>query len=318
VRWLAVALAYVGTVVGAGFASGQEIYLFFSRHGQGGTLGILLAALGFWWLGYRALAVGARRTALPGLLARVYPRRAAALMDRLLLLFMGAGLLVVAAAGGALLHDLLGWPAELASAVTLTFVLAVATFGDEGILAANTVLVPFLTLVTLHVAWSAPGTLQGPSTGTWWLSAMLYVSYNLFTGLVVLLALGERLPTPRDRLLAAGVGAGVLGLLALVLHRALLAMPGTPGDLPVLAMADRLGDGWPFWYGLALMAALVTTGIAEAFTIKERAGLRPMWLSLVLWPLTIFGFQRLVAALYPMMGILAILFWWPLLRREAR
>jgi uncharacterized membrane protein YkvI len=62
----------------------------------------------------------------------------------------------------------------------------------------------------------------------------------------------------------------------------------------------------------------LTTGIAEAFTIKERLGLGPMWVGLALWPLTLVGFQHLVAALYPIMGVLAILFWWPLLRGETR
>ncbi len=317
-RALAVALAYVGTVVGAGFASGQEIYLFFSRHGEGGGFGILLATLGFWWLGYRALAVGSRGTNLSGLLARAYSLPFTALLDRLLVLFMVAGLLVVAAAGGTLLHDFLQWPAALGSAATMMLIFAVATFGDQGLLAANLVLVPFLAAVTMHVAWSAPATVRTPTVGTWWLSAMLYVSYNLFTGLVVLLALGERLPTHGERVLAAGLGAVVLGFLALVLHRALLALPRAPGDLPVLAMAYRIGGAWPVLYGLALLAALLTTGIAEAFTIKERLGLGPMWVGLALWPLTLVGFQHLVAALYPIMGVLAILFWWPLLRGETR
>ena len=35
----------VGTFVGAGFASGKEIYLFFARYGINGFLGIILCSI---------------------------------------------------------------------------------------------------------------------------------------------------------------------------------------------------------------------------------------------------------------------------------
>ena len=42
-----VAMTYIGAVVGAGFASGQELWQFFARWGFSGWLGILLAGLLF-------------------------------------------------------------------------------------------------------------------------------------------------------------------------------------------------------------------------------------------------------------------------------
>lgn len=35
----------IGTLIGAGFASGQEIFLFFYRYGRNGLIGILLCSL---------------------------------------------------------------------------------------------------------------------------------------------------------------------------------------------------------------------------------------------------------------------------------
>ena len=35
----------IGTLVGAGFASGQEIYLFFYQYGMNGVLGIIISSL---------------------------------------------------------------------------------------------------------------------------------------------------------------------------------------------------------------------------------------------------------------------------------
>ncbi|OTA41527.1 MAG: hypothetical protein A6D92_05935 [Symbiobacterium thermophilum] len=42
-----VATTYIGTVVGAGFASGQETLRFFAAYGPAGLAGILLATLLF-------------------------------------------------------------------------------------------------------------------------------------------------------------------------------------------------------------------------------------------------------------------------------
>ncbi|MBC8080240.1 MAG: hypothetical protein H7X86_07830, partial [Gorillibacterium sp.] len=50
---LQVAFTYVGTIVGAGFASGQEILQFFTRYGWMAVPTISVAAFLFIWLGIK-------------------------------------------------------------------------------------------------------------------------------------------------------------------------------------------------------------------------------------------------------------------------
>ena len=45
------ASVYVGTVIGAGFASGQEILQFFGKHGYKGILGVMVITVLFSLLG---------------------------------------------------------------------------------------------------------------------------------------------------------------------------------------------------------------------------------------------------------------------------
>lgn len=42
---------YIGTLIGAGFASGQEIMSFFTIYGKGGLLGIIVVSVFFFILG---------------------------------------------------------------------------------------------------------------------------------------------------------------------------------------------------------------------------------------------------------------------------
>ena len=53
---LKVAFLYMATVIGAGFASGQEIIRFFSIYYKGGFFGIILAGLLFSLIGYIVLS----------------------------------------------------------------------------------------------------------------------------------------------------------------------------------------------------------------------------------------------------------------------
>ena len=50
-----VAFTYIGTVVGAGFASGQEILQFFTRYGSLATLTIALSTMLFIWIGIQLM-----------------------------------------------------------------------------------------------------------------------------------------------------------------------------------------------------------------------------------------------------------------------
>lgn len=55
-----VAATYIGTVIGAGFASGQEILQFFAYHGIKGIIGLLIAVFMFVLYGYIILQLGNR------------------------------------------------------------------------------------------------------------------------------------------------------------------------------------------------------------------------------------------------------------------
>src|SRR5690554_914089 len=55
-----IAMAYIGTVIGAGFATGQEILQFFTRYGYNSIYAIVLATLLFIIVGKKILLLGRR------------------------------------------------------------------------------------------------------------------------------------------------------------------------------------------------------------------------------------------------------------------
>lgn len=59
-RVLQIAFTYIGTVVGAGFATGREILQFFTQYGHWATLTIVLTTGLFIWLGTKIMTISRR------------------------------------------------------------------------------------------------------------------------------------------------------------------------------------------------------------------------------------------------------------------
>lgn len=322
--WLLVALAYVGAVVGAGFASGQEIWQFFGRHGPAGLVGIAGAGACFLGFGYLALEHGRRGVArMADLLGAVYPRWLVMAGDGVMTLFLGAGLVAVVAGAGALGRTLVGISGWTGGLITAALVLGAAMRGTRMVLVVNTGLMPVLIVLTAAVAIGARPSHSvplspEPASGHWLGSALLYVSYNLLGSLVLLLSLGRELSSRRHSFLAALTAGGILSVLAALEHRAVSVLPLSPLGMPMVEAARHIHPVVGAAYGVTLWIALFTTGVAEAFALISRFGPRVVpWLALSAGCSTC-GFGDLVATAYPAMGIAALWLWIPLLFAPVR
>ena len=109
-----IAATYIGTVVGAGFATGQEILQFFVRFGKPGLLGILLAAVLFVFFGSVIMGLGNRLNARSHLEIIRYSsgRFWGNIADALIPFFLFGSLTAMMAGTGALLRQQLGLPVE--------------------------------------------------------------------------------------------------------------------------------------------------------------------------------------------------------------
>lgn len=329
----AVAATFIGTVVGAGFASGQEILSFFTVFGWTGTIGALLAVAGFAWCAGWWLELGAATGATSyheALRARAGPVVGRAL-DGLLAatLFVGVG--IMTAGAGAVVEEQVGMPPP---AGRLLFVLAcVATVwhGLPGVVAANLVVVPLLaaavTLVTARTLWQAelPGDLfrylpPGGPGGRWLLSAVLYVSFNMLLALTVLVPLGAS-ASPRARRAGGLLGAAGLSVLLLLMHTALLTRMPTVAtrEVPMLELARGLAPSFGLLLALALWTEIYTTAVGGLYGLASRLGppqsaayrvALVLTAGAALW-IADTGFARLVRTVYPLKGWLglALILW---------
>ena len=323
-----VAFTYVGTVVGAGFASGQEILKFFGRYGAEGLLGALAAGVLFALLGGVIVRTSAEQgTRSYKQYARyLFGERMARWVDAIIIFFLYSGLSVMLVASGSLISQVFGcslWPGFIVAAVVVYLVLLI---GLEGVLWLNTLLTPVLLIICGGTAvlgivqannaipiFASADSLLG---GSWFVASVLYVAYNSVIGLIILCALGDR---PKTACIKGAVTGGlILGGLAAVICQSLLrqGFGVTSHEIPMLALAAQLCPWAGPLYSLALWGAILTTALSNGFGLIKRLESSSRWprplLALAVliptFPFMGWPFARAVGIIYPLLGYIGVPF----------
>lgn len=325
-----VAAVYIGTVVGAGFASGQEIVQFFTRFGMYGFAGVLCATTLFCWLGWKIMRIARMHHTgqYTTLLRLVCGPRLGYVLNVLVTVFLVGGLSVMVAGVDAIGEEYLGWGHNVGAVVTLALAVLVVCIGLRGILWANMIIVPSMVGITMyvtvasHIDAAAVYTWQ-PAAGInttvlWPVAAFLYVSYNLTTAVPVLAPLAVALRDGRAVRWGAvwgGLGLGLLG--SAILYTTLDHFPLVLGsEIPMLPIAQAVGPQAALLYAVVLWLEMFTTAIADLYGFAAAISARwPVPFALVVVATAAlgfggsqWGFATLVQYLYPLFGLATCLF----------
>lgn len=327
-----VAATYIGTVVGAGFASGQETLRFFTAYGKAGLIGVAVATALFCGFGMLVMDLGRRVNARSHreILHYACGPYVGRIMDVAVTLFLGATLTVMVAGGGAVFAEQMGLPRSIGTITTAVLAGATILAGMRGIMAANAIVVPMLTtavmglsIASIHfhgltaiVKHALPWPMLAP-VHSWLLAALLYVGYNLVLSISVLGPLGAEVGDKRV-LVAGGLAGGLaLGLLAAGIKLAISAhMPdiGTY-EVPMLFLARLHPKPVQWFYTLILWAEIYTTAIACAYgfagrvsEVIRRGSYRGVVVTVTALALfgSGFGFSTLLTFLYPLFGAVTL------------
>ncbi len=325
-----VAATYIGAVMGAGFASGQEIQQFFAQFGEWGLVGIGVSTFLFSLLGWCMLDLQERWkiTAYPQFFEYLLGHRLGRWADHLVSALLFVGMLAMISGSGALFYEYFGFTRWLGIFLTGTVIAISLWFKGEGVLWINSTLIPVKFIFCLGIAaatifLAAPSDSVGnavmqssPILKHWAFSAVLYVSFNLTLAMVVFASLGREIQRPGARL-GAVFGGLALGLFAFVIGASLLKFPDSIGlEIPMVAVAGKLGD-WPaFFYVVVLWLAMITAAIGNGFGLVSRVvetgklGYHKATLLLLFLIIPIAGvkFSKIVQFVYPLFGYLGLVF----------
>lgn len=136
---LLVAATYIGTVVGAGFATGKEIVTFFSKFGAAGTIGVVISCYLLILFGTKIMIISARIEAYSykEFNEFLFGRRWGKLVNFLIFIIVISVTSVMLSGAGAVFHEQLGLPYQVGIISTLLLCYCVVLNGLKGLFAIN-------------------------------------------------------------------------------------------------------------------------------------------------------------------------------------
>jgi uncharacterized membrane protein YkvI len=327
-----VAATYAGTIIGAGFASGQELMQFFAAYGRLGLAGVVLSGLMFALLGHLIMAYG-RRMHASSYQELVYHSCGSKLgfcLDALITLLLFSILTIMLAGTGTLCQQTLGYP-YLAGLLLLSLAAGCTVLkGMKGLTSVSLLATPLLVLSTMAVSlyslYYHGMTVDLPNgrwlslqpAPHWFIASLLYVSYNLTLGMTVLAPLGSLVPSRQARLWGSIIGGMLLAMLAAVITLVLLIHDPaiTSYEIPLLYIAGQQHTGCTIAFLGMFFTAMYTTAAAALYgcstKLKTVTGLSlKSCIVIVLLVSALcsqWGFSSLIATLFPCFGYITLAF----------
>ena len=317
-----VAATYIGTVVGAGFASGQEILAFFTSYGHAGTIGILIATAFFVWLGYKMmwLAHTLRTPSYESFNQKLFGPLIGRTMNILVFLTLFGVTTVMLAGAGSVLEEQFHIPYLAGTIATAFFALLILRKGLDQLLIVNAIVVPSMFLFALFIlvdgTVDSPLPIAAPVSYEFLWKTVLYVSFNLAMAQSVLIPIGYAIREPVILLRAAVIGGVVLGFMLLVVHTAMLANWNDVRfmDIPILFVTEQWNEWLQLFFVFVLYSEIFTTLISNVFGIgqqlRELVNIPESRLYLFLFSsafvLCLIGYSQLLMFLYPLFGYLGL------------
>ncbi len=319
-----IAAIFSGAIIGAGFASGQELQIFFVRYGICGLWGIVLAGVLFSTLSAIVLSAGKR----PGIanyrdyMDLLFGRQMGHIVFLITELFMMVSFCVMISGGGTLFDEQFHLPKTVGVLITALLCYFMIQGDERHLASVNLYLVPLMVFGMVFVCvcffltqtksvWLSDGENQGNA----FFSALLYVSYNMMTAIAVLIPSGRLAVKRKTAVMGGVVGGALLLLVAVLAFSVLFVMSKTElsSELPLLLASAQIGEILSFVYALVLYMAMLTTAAANGFSVMEhvssRGGNRRIYAA-ILCLLSMFvskvPFSRMVDSCYSFFGFLGL------------
>ncbi|MCH5162892.1 MAG: hypothetical protein J1G38_05330 [Clostridiales bacterium] len=311
-RAMSVSMLIVGTMIGAGFASGREVVSFF-----GATPNIYTALIaGVLVFGCSALFLFVGRRVKKSDIGEVNGEVFGKLRPfaDIFMLFNSMIVLSAMLAGTDSLASEFIDIRPLGSIVLGICCAVIAVKGLSGVIKANAVLVPLMIVFLFACSITAidfPFSPQASAIRPY--SIILYVSMNMILGGGVLTTVNRL--SPREILLASGVAAVIIAGLLTFIMGALQSSAAAYADMPMLLIALKSGKVM-YFVCIPIIAASIFTTMLTAFKsvydyvygfigkkIISAAAVLAVGLSV-----GALGFSNVVGTLYPIIGGVGLLY----------
>lgn len=323
--------AFIGVVIGAGFASGQEILQYFTSFGLLGTIGAIIATALFAYLGMVLMQIGSRMKTIShrDAIYKISGNKLGSVIDYIIIFTLfGVGVVMIAGAG-ANLNQQFDLPFFVGSTLMILLILLAGMANLNRFVTIIGSITPFLILIVIILTVYSIFTmdlsittlnsiaLEQPTTlPNWFISAINYVSFNIAVGASMALVMGGAEKSEKTAKLGGLLGGLGIGILIILSHLAIFSQIDLVQgyEMPMLQLANNISPYLGFVMAIVLFGMIFNTAASMFFSLGARfyeIGTTKFKTFLVIvlaisYLLSFVGFSDLVGYFYPLIGYLGL------------
>jgi uncharacterized membrane protein YkvI len=307
----------IGTMIGAGYASGRELWEFF---GSESGLAIVLFSTLFIICCSVIMGISYNEKTIHYIpvLQLLMGKKLTKLYDYMIILYLFSVTVIMLAGGGATL-EVVNLPYWLGIMIISGLLIVLFFWDTKGITSMNSAVVPVLIIFLVGILLSFQF-LDGFSINISlnkqgnWPAAFTFTALNILPLVAVLAGIGSEIKS-KGEIWIASIGSGViLGVISFLYNESLLKVAHDIlfYEIPLFAILKHYPYFMVLVMSVLLWVAIYTTAAAGLFGLASRFRKFvsvPLWalaffLILSMIPLTKIGFSTLIAVLYPLYGVL--------------
>ena len=328
---LKIVYVIIGTLIGAGFASGQEIYQFFYAYGIFGLAGITISTILLSYAIYKVLKIVKTKQIknYKQLLDQIVENKPKkkylnikTITNNVINLFVLITFFIMIAGFGAYFQERLGIHHIIGSSILAIICFYVLQKNIQGVVKVNEIIVPILIIfiiiigtMTLQNSIQNIKNIQIEKQG-WLISSFLYAGYNSILLIPVLITLKQYLKKEKRNkqitkiALLSGIITITLGITVyLILTNIKEGINQI--ELPVAEVVSQMSKIIQIIYGAIIMLSIFTTSVALGNSYLSNTNKNRKTLTIIICILAVLcsniGFANLISYVYPLFGILGLI-----------
>lgn len=327
-----VVFVIIGTLIGAGFASGQEMYIFFFSYGLKGITGILISSCLMGLVIYETLCIMEKRNinTYKDILDNLIISRSKSgsyiknIVNLIINLFILVTFFIMVAGFGAYFEQEFGVNSLIGS-----IILSLATYvtfmkSVKGVVKVNEILVPILIIFLFVVGilnlqeinfQKLQNYIIQTNFSNYILSGILYCSYNSILLIPVLLTLKDFIKNKKQIAWVSILSTFIVIVLSIIVFLLLIRVDVdiTKLEMPAVYVVSNSFRILKYLYGFIILSSIFTTAISlgTSFlqnTTKNKKSYTQFALIMCITGVATskIGFSNLINLLYPLFGYLGL------------
>ena len=321
----------IGTLIGAGFASGQEMYIFFYSYGINGIFGLILSSVFIGIIIYKTLGIIFQydisnykefiNLIIKGKSKKEY-LNIKNILNIVINIFILITFFIMIAGFGAYFEQQIKINHFIGSSILALLCFFVFKSNVKGLVRVNEILIPILILLIVLIGGlnfskinitNVISDISFKASSGWIISSLLYSSYNSILLIPTLITLKNYIKNKKSVLIISLISTIIILILSVVLFFILsnIDIDISQLEMPIVYVIEKIFKGLIIVYGFIIISSIFTTSISLGTSflqnvIKNKKSYTHFAFIMCITSVVVsnFGFANLVNLLYPIFGYL--------------